>query len=305
MIRRSILALSPLVFACGLATDAAAAQRTFVASNGADTNPCTIALPCRSFAYALTLTDSGGEIVALNAAGYGAVSIDRSVTITTNSGFFAGIAASAGSAVSVIAPGLNIVLRGLALNGVGASTGISMSDAGTLTVENCIVSGFTGTGIMVTSPATVRIVDTIVRGNGSEGLGDGIFIGAGSVASLNNVKMSRNARAGLAVNDGGAGTTTVSVIGSDASFNQYGYLSNRTATGFARLAILRSSASANSLAAVGTIGTNALAAVSFSHLSANNLAYYNENGTLESYNNNVVRYNDNLNSGTVTPAMGQ
>src|SRR5687767_12372267 len=222
MNRRSILALSPLVFACGLATDAMAAQRTFVASNGADTDPCTITSPCRSFAFALTQTDSGGEIVALNAAGYGSVPIDRSVTITSNSRFFPGIAAATGSAVSVIAPGLNIVLRGLALNGVGASTGILMSDAGTLTVENCIVSGFTGTGILVSSPATVRIVDTIVRGNGTEGNGDGIFISAGSVASLNNVKMSRNARAGLVVNDGGAGTSTVSVVGSDSSFNNYG-----------------------------------------------------------------------------------
>ena len=306
MIRRTTLALSPVVLACLMGTDAMAAQRTFVSATGADTNPCTIALPCRSFAYALTLTDSGGEIVALNAAGYGAVAIDKSVTITTNSGFFAGIAASTGSAISVIAPGLNIVLRGLALNGIGATTGIAMSDAGTLTVENCIVSGFTGNGISVTAPATVRIVDTIVRGNGTTA-GDGIFVSGGSTASLNNVKMSRNQRAGLAVNDNGAGTSTVSVVNSDSTANEYGFLAHRTSTGTARVAILRSSAAGNSGAAVGVIGVQAQAAVSFSHLSSNNLAYYNEAdmGLLETYSNNVVRYNDNLNLGAVTPAVGQ
>jgi len=306
MTRKSILALSPLVLACGLATDALAAQRVFVASNGLDTNTCTLASPCRSFAHAMTQVDDGGEIVALNAAGYGAVTITKSVTITTNLGFFAGIAASMGSAISVVAPGLNVVLRGLALNGIGATTGIAMADAGKLTVENCIISGFTGDGIAVTAPATVRIVDTVVRGNGTEGNGDGIFVTAGSNATLNNVKMSRNQRAGLAVKDSAGVNTTVSVFNSDASFNNYGYLSHKTEmTGSARVAVLRSSASANALAGVATVGA-AEAAVSSSHVSGNDVGFSNDGtGTFETYQNNILRQNIMATVGTITNVMGQ
>ena len=51
-----------------------AAQRVFVASYGSDSNAamsCTLAAPCRSFATAMTVVDAKGEVVALDAAGYG------------------------------------------------------------------------------------------------------------------------------------------------------------------------------------------------------------------------------------------
>ena len=58
-----------------------AAQRTFVASNGVDTNPCTVTLPCRGFTAALLLTNAGGEIIVLDSAGYGSVTINKAVSI--------------------------------------------------------------------------------------------------------------------------------------------------------------------------------------------------------------------------------
>jgi len=301
MSQETLLALSPLVLACGLAFDASAAQRTFVASNGLDTNPCTIALPCRSFAYALTLTDSGGEIVALNAAGYGAVVITQSVTITTNSGFFAGIAASTGSAVQIVAPGLNVVLRGLELNGTGATTGIEMADAGTLTVENCVISGFTSNGIAVTAPATVRIVDTIVRRNGSEGVGDGILVSGGATASLNGVSANYNARAGIAAKDATGLVTQVNVMASDSSHNSYGFLSHANAMGTANMAIHQSSATGNNIAGVGVVGGTAQ--VSASHITSNVVGLSNDSGTLNSGGNNYIRANGTFSSGTIGAFM--
>ena len=67
--------------AVAAATPALAVQRTFVASTGADTNPCTLTLPCRGFAAAVTAVGFNGEVVVLDSAGYGAVTIDKSVTI--------------------------------------------------------------------------------------------------------------------------------------------------------------------------------------------------------------------------------
>src|SRR5512133_3487665 len=70
---------------------AALAQRTFVASNGQDTNPCSITLPCRSFATAIGKTSANGEVIVLDSAGYGAVTITQSVTIAAPAGVYAGI----------------------------------------------------------------------------------------------------------------------------------------------------------------------------------------------------------------------
>ena len=42
----------------------ASAQRTFVSVAGADGQPCSIALPCRSFAAAIAQTNAGGEVIA-------------------------------------------------------------------------------------------------------------------------------------------------------------------------------------------------------------------------------------------------
>src|ERR1700693_735661 len=90
------------LIAAVVATPAEAAQRAFVSSTGSDANTasgCGLAMPCRTFASAMTVVSDGGEIVALDAAGYGPVAIDKSVTITSNPGFYAGIAASSGYAV--------------------------------------------------------------------------------------------------------------------------------------------------------------------------------------------------------------
>src|SRR5688500_9311503 len=159
-----------IITALFLATDALAAQRVFVASYGNDTSACTLAAPCRAFARAMTQVDAGGEVVALDTAGYGPVEIDKSVTITSNPGFFAGISASSGVAVSVVASGARVVLRGLDIKGTGGQLGIQMSVPGSLTVENCIVSNFSSHGMMVNHQVAVRMVDTTVQGNGNFGI---------------------------------------------------------------------------------------------------------------------------------------
>jgi hypothetical protein len=56
----------------------AQANRTFVSGHGADSNPCSLVAPCRSFTQALTQTNAGGEITILDPAGYGSVTINKS-----------------------------------------------------------------------------------------------------------------------------------------------------------------------------------------------------------------------------------
>src|SRR5882672_9726045 len=94
-----------------------AAQRTFVsAANGNDANSCSRPLPCRSFAAAIPFTDPEGEVIVLDSGGYGAVTINQSVSLISPSGVHAGITASSGNAVTVNAgDSAHVVLRNLSL----------------------------------------------------------------------------------------------------------------------------------------------------------------------------------------------
>src|SRR5215469_3595657 len=99
----------------------AQATRTFVSGHGSDSNPCTLAAPCRSFAQAITQTNAGGEIAVLDTAGYGTVTINKAISITNQDGVEAGIStASAVDAITVAAGTGDVVnLRGLVLTGGG------------------------------------------------------------------------------------------------------------------------------------------------------------------------------------------
>jgi len=125
-------------------TDAeASAQRTFVASYGNDANVCSLTQPCRGFAAAITQTISGGEVIALDSAGYGPVTITQSVSIIAPAGVYAGISTAQG--VTIHAPNIKVALRGLTINNTsanGAGYGIYLEQGVELSVESCVISNF-------------------------------------------------------------------------------------------------------------------------------------------------------------------
>src|SRR5215469_3262444 len=78
--------------ACSFATAPAYARaRVFVASYGDDANPCTFGSPCKTFQHAHDVVDAGGEVTAIDSAGFGPINITKAVTITSPSGVEAGI----------------------------------------------------------------------------------------------------------------------------------------------------------------------------------------------------------------------
>ena len=93
-----------LLMTLAFASASLAAQRTFVASTGLDANPCSIGAPCRSFGAAISHTDSDGEIIVLDSAGYGPVTIIQSVSIIAPPGVYAGISVFSGDGVTIDAP---------------------------------------------------------------------------------------------------------------------------------------------------------------------------------------------------------
>lgn len=146
----------------------AQAGRTFVSGQGADTGTCAVAAPCRSFAYAITQTASGGEIVVLSSAGYGSVTITEPLAITNPGGVDAGVTATSGAAITVNAGSGVVTLRGLIVEGLGSGQfGILFNTGAELDVQNCVLRGFTKAGLQFvpTASAVLTVSDTIASGN--------------------------------------------------------------------------------------------------------------------------------------------
>ena len=158
----------------------AAPQRTFVASTGSDANPCSLAFPCRTFVAAVAVAAAGGEVVALDSAGYGAVTINKAITIAGPPGVQASITASSGSGVSIGAGASDrVVLRGLDIITMGtAVNGIAVSAAGDVVIEDCLISGTADYGIGYVGPGRLTISRSRIQAAFNQ-TAIGIFGGAG------------------------------------------------------------------------------------------------------------------------------
>jgi hypothetical protein len=107
-----------------------------------DNSQCSRSNPCRTFAAAIAAVNANGEVVVLNSAGYGPVTIDKAVTIVAPAAVHAAIAPTAGTAITVNAPGSTVILKGLYLNSLGATEGVSVDSAAVVHIENLVVNGF-------------------------------------------------------------------------------------------------------------------------------------------------------------------
>src|SRR3982750_1601190 len=88
----------------------AQATRTWVSGVGDDVNPCSRTAPCKTFAGAISKTAAGGEIDALDPAGYGALTITKGITIDGGGGQVASIVASGTNGVIVQAGPADVVI---------------------------------------------------------------------------------------------------------------------------------------------------------------------------------------------------
>ena len=304
MLRRTTLILA---FAAAFALPSHAAQRVFVASYGNDANTasgCVFSNPCRGFAAALTVVDPGGEVVALDAAGYGAVVINKSVTLTANPGFFAGIAAASGNAVTIATAGVNVTLRGLNINGVGASYGVNMSAGARLTIENCVVSNFAGTAIIVQGDTTqVRVIDTVVRDNNY-----GIWLENGPRATVAHSKIMGHI-VGVLARGTTAATTTLATVSDSLVSNSsiVGVASFApTAGATTRVHVARSTIAngGNGAYASNGDGSQYLSVEGSQIVDNTSTGLANMIGTVETLGNNIVRGNGTNTSGTITVVPG-
>jgi len=303
MTRFAQVALASAVLGA-LAFPAQAAQRAYVASYGSDANAgagCLLNAPCRGFTAAHSAVDAGGEIVALDAAGYGAVTITKSVTITANPGYFAGIAASTGNAVTIATPGVNVTLRALNINSVGATNGISMTNGSRLSIENCVITNFGGVAVNVTTAADLRIVDSVLRDNHNH------VLAKGGTTAISGSNFSGSSYVGIWIYPA-TGTATATITNSTITRNYTGVTVSADAGATAKAIVTHSNVSANQygLNVEGYLGTQMIVA-GYNQVSGNTacgICNYATAASFRSQGNNLVDQNTTNVAGAITTIPG-
>ncbi len=216
--------LASLALVAGIALSAAPAQaqavRTWVSGVGDDVNPCSRTAPCKTFAGAISKTQAGGEINCLDPAGYGAVTITKSITIDCGETHGSVLASSVnGININDSASGfpntIRVVLRGLSINGAGTGApqaqgspgtglvGVSFTSGASLYMEDVYIQNFnagTAVGVRFAPAAVARLQmsNVTIANCGTGATGGGIRVqptGAAGNArvALSNVRLVGNA----------------------------------------------------------------------------------------------------------------
>jgi len=299
--------------ACLLAPSAANAQatRTWVSGVGDDANPCSRTAPCKTFAGAYSKTAVAGEINCIDAGGFGALTIGHSIAIRCDN-TEAGVLVSGTNGIVINAGASDIIyISGIDFEGLGAASqntslnGIKINSAQQVTVQNCVLRGFTssngsdGNGILMSNSGTTKLFvrDTIMADNALVGLEVKPQSGATALVGVTTSAALTNGSTGYRANDLGNATTINMTIDDSVAHGNVGAGVNSTGgAGTTQVTLLHDSITNNG---TGIIANNGNSTVRFgdSTVSGNGVAT-SGTGSVLSYNNNQI----NANGTDTTPA---
>jgi hypothetical protein len=270
-------------------------MRTYVSGTGNDSYPCLASWPCQTFQAALALTVAGGEIYVLDSANYGAVTINKAVSITSE-GAMAGVLATSGAGITIAAGAGDVInLRGLDIDGGNSGdTGIQFSSGQSLNIQKSVVRNFTNSGISFASngPGTLFITDTTVTNNANNGISV-TSSGSAVSAAINRVTASRNGTGILAY----GGKASVTIIDTVAGNNSYGIGASSAAV------MVRNCTVSNNATGIAA-DQAAIVRVGQSTITANGTGWQATNGgQVVSYSNNNVSGNTTDGALTSTVAL--
>jgi len=302
------LCIAAMTFA--MATTAhAAALRTFGSDGNTSTN-CSHAQPCRTFAAAVTVTSSGGEIEALDPAGYGPITITGPLSLIGLPGAAVN-APSGGAGITISAPPTAVVsISGLIVDGGGVATvGILFQNGASLIVENCIVQNMSsagdGIGLNFDTAAKATLVVSNSHFNNST---SGIYIqtrGSNAItASIERSTFSGNSDSGLEPFGAlGTGAINVAVTDSVVANNSVG-IGPASSTGHSptHIILTRTTISGNDQGIV-VLEANTAVWLSQTTITGNAIFGYRTSlpGVINTLQNNVIVDNGS-NSGSLTNA---
>jgi hypothetical protein len=161
---------------CSIAS--AQATRTWVSGVGDDVNPCSRTAPCKTFAGAISKTAVNGEINCLDPAGYGAVTVTKSITIDCEDTQGSILSAGTNGVIVNITAATDLKksfkLRGVSINGAGTGiNGIRILSALNVTLQEVVIDGVTTHGVTLenSSGNLKLLVDhTTIRSLGGNGI---------------------------------------------------------------------------------------------------------------------------------------
>jgi parallel beta-helix repeat protein len=225
----------------------AQATRTWVSGVGDDVNPCSRTAPCKTFAGAISKTATNGEINCLDPAGYGAVTITKSITIdcedTQGSILSAGTNGVVVNITSALDTKKTVRLRGLSITGVSntaAASGVRVLAASIVAVEDTVINGYQNHGISIeTTSGTPKITVDRVSIRGMVGNGINTFITGGSVnlaisnsvffGNATGVNLSNNTKGTM--RNSSAVNNTTGIAAFSAEMNVYDCMVSGNTTG--------------------------------------------------------------------------
>jgi hypothetical protein len=150
--------------------------RTWVSGAGADANPCTRALPCKTFAEAYALTSAGGEIDVLDGGDFGTLFIQKALTVANDGAGTAAVTTSSNGIMFEIQAGAAdvVVLRGLNLNGFNnpSQEGVRLFTGGSLLIDHCVIQGYINQPAIefqppVSTTGKLWVTDTVLLNDGA------------------------------------------------------------------------------------------------------------------------------------------
>jgi hypothetical protein len=156
----------------------AQATRTWVSGVGDDVNPCSRTAPCKTFAGAISKTATNGEINCLDPAGYGAVTVTKSITIDCEDTQGSILSSGTTGVIVNITSGTDakkaFTLRGVSINGAGTGTfGVRVLAANFVQLDEVVIQGVITHGISIETSAItpeMYIQDTHIRNYGNAGI---------------------------------------------------------------------------------------------------------------------------------------
>jgi hypothetical protein len=272
---RMLLALVPVIGA-GLvyaAPSQAQATRTWVSGVGDDVNPCSRTAPCKTFAGAISKTAAKGEINCLDSAGFGTLTVTKSITVLCE-GVVGGVLSTGtnGFTINTAATTDTVILSGLDIDGSGSGlAGVRILKAGRVIILNSRINGFQN-GITTPSAATVEV-------------------------NVENTTISNNSVAGININPTAGGNIKVTAANVGIYGNPIGAVADASLTTLdARLTLKDSVVSGSTTYGVQAIGSSGSSRV---FLDSNNISY-NGVGIFANGSNTKIFALDNVISNNTT-----
>jgi hypothetical protein len=225
MTRFAIAAALALAVTLPAVSAQAQAPRTFVSAAGSDSNPCTFAAPCRHFQAAVAATSAGGEVDALDPAGYGPITISQAITIEGQGWSYIAPPAG-GNGITINAVSGNVYIHGVSLNGAGitgGTNGIVFNSGDSLTVTDCVMQNFGFYGVLIQpNSGTVGIFIANTNASNNHEAGISYFTSGGSASAIGvfDHVVTNNESYGIDIYNGNStAPSTFSISNSIASKN--------------------------------------------------------------------------------------